>query len=310
MRVGELARQTGTTVRALRYYERVGLVVPSRLANGYRDYEPLAVKQVAEIRDLTALGLSVEQTRPFVECIALGHGSGDDCVSSLAAYRHAIDSLDERIAQLSERRDALEANLEAAASGVLRPAAATTAVSTTTDERLAPDDDEAGHLVDLALPPLALAATDGSTVVLDSLGPGRTVIYVYPLTGRPGDDMPDGWDNIPGARGCTPEACGFRDHHDELQRAGARAVFGLSSQTNEYQRELVDRLRLPFAVLADPELQLAAALGLPTFAAGGMELYRRLTLVITDGSVEHVFYPVTQPADHATEVVRWLEEHD
>jgi peroxiredoxin len=168
------------------------------------------------------------------------------------------------------------------------------------------DDGAADHLPGLRLPSLRLPSTAGDAVALDHLGPGRTVIYVYPMTRQPDADLPDGWLSIPGASGCTPEACGFRDHHAELRAAGAARVFGLSSQDTDYQREVVDRLRLPFGMLADPELSLATALGLPTFQAGGMTLYRRLTMVIKDGVVEYVFYPVFPPGEHAGEVLTWL----
>lgn len=171
------------------------------------------------------------------------------------------------------------------------------------------DDGAAAHLTALRLPALTLPASDGSTVELAALGQGRTVLYVYPLTGRPGVDLPEGWDAIPGARGCTAEACGFRDHHEDLREAGAARVYGLSSQPGDYQRELVDRLRLPFAMLADPGFSVRDALGLPTFSAGGMTLYRRLTVIITDGAIEHVFYPVFPPDQHAGEVIDWLRAH-
>ncbi|WP_246531064.1 peroxiredoxin [Streptomyces bathyalis] len=172
------------------------------------------------------------------------------------------------------------------------------------------DDGAARHLPGTALPDVELLSTAGESVRLDGLGPGRTVLYVYPLTGRPGRDLPEGWDDIPGARGCTPESCGFRDHHGELLEAGAEAVFGLSSQDSDYQREAVERLHLPFAMLSDPDRRLAAApLGLPTFEAGGMRLYKRLTLVIRDGAVEHAFYPVFPPDEHAAQVLAWLRDH-
>jgi peroxiredoxin len=171
------------------------------------------------------------------------------------------------------------------------------------------DDGAADHLAGAEMPELSLTATDGRTIDLAALGAGRTVIYAYPMTGRPGVDLPDGWNEIPGARGCTPESCAFRDHFAELQAAGADAVFGLSSQDTGYQREVVERLHLPFGMLSDPQLKLAAALGLPTFQAGGMELYRRLTLVIEDGHVAHVFYPVFPPDGHAAEVLAWLRDH-
>jgi peroxiredoxin len=171
------------------------------------------------------------------------------------------------------------------------------------------DDGAAGHLTGLAVPSVELPDTEGGTVRLDALGAGRTVLYAYPLTGRPGTDLPQGWDAIPGARGCTTEACDFRDHHGELVAAGAVRVFGLSSQDDEYQREVVERLHLPFAMLSDPGLRLAGELNLPTFEADGMTLYRRLTLIIRDGVIEHVFYPVFPPNEHARQVLTWLREN-
>ena len=171
------------------------------------------------------------------------------------------------------------------------------------------DDGAASHLPGRAMPALSLPATDGRQVALDALGSGRTVVYIYPMTGRPGVDLPEGWDDIPGARGCTPESCGFRDLHAELLAAGAARVFGLSSQTSDYQREAVERLHLPFAMLSDEHLALAGALGLPTFTVAGMTLYRRLTMIISDGVIEHVFYPIFPPNQHAQEVLDWLHAH-
>jgi peroxiredoxin len=171
----------------------------------------------------------------------------------------------------------------------------------------APEDDGAAdHLPGSAMPALALVSTAGNTVELDCPNPGRTVIYVYPMTGRPGVALPEGWDEIPGARGCTPESCGFRDHFTELTELGASTVYGLSSQTTDYQSEVAARLELPFAILSDPDLRLAESLRLPTFQTSGMTLYRRLTMVIRDGRIEHVFYPVFPPDQHAAEVVGWL----
>ena len=167
------------------------------------------------------------------------------------------------------------------------------------------DDGAAAHLPGMRLPAVSLPATDGSTVDLAALGPGRTVLFVYPKTGRPGVDPPPEWDTIPGARGCTPEACGFRDHHGALREAGAR-VYGLSTQTTAYQREAVERLRLPYPLLADPQLAVGRALRLPTFVAGGETFYRRLTMIARDGVIEHVFYPVFPPDTHAAEVLDWL----
>jgi peroxiredoxin len=171
------------------------------------------------------------------------------------------------------------------------------------------DDGGADNLVGRAAPSLSLQSTTGRRVALDGLGPGRTVLYVYPLTGRPGVNLPDGWDNIPGARGCSTEACDFRDHHADLLASGSSAVFGLSSQDTDYQREVVERLRLPFEILADPQLSLVDALALPTFQAHGLTLYKRQTLVITDGVIEHVFYPIFPPNKHAQVVLAWLRSN-
>lgn len=173
----------------------------------------------------------------------------------------------------------------------------------------APEDDGAArHLPGLALPPVALKSTAGTTVHLDDLGDGRSVLYLYPMTGRPGEALPDGWDTIPGARGCTPQACAFRDHHVDLLTAGADAVYGLSSQSSDEQLEAATRLHLPFPLLSDQDLQLADQLRLPTFEAGGNTRYRRLTLIITAGTIEHAFYPIFSPDGHAGEVLRWLRD--
>lgn len=172
------------------------------------------------------------------------------------------------------------------------------------------DDGAAAHLPGAAVPELVLTASDGQTINLRKLGSGRTVIYLYPLTGRPGVDLPEGWDTIPGARGCTTEACDFRDHFDELQAAGVGAVYGLSSQEPHYQAEAASRLRLPFTMLSDPAFALGRALSLPTFTAPGEgRLYARLTMVVRDGSIEHVFYPIFPPNTHAQQVLAWLREH-
>ena len=168
------------------------------------------------------------------------------------------------------------------------------------------DDGRADHLRGMTMPSVALAATDGREVDLSDLGEGLTVIYIYPMTGTPGVALPDGWDEIPGARGCTPETCAFRDHFTELRQAGAAAVYGLSTQDTATQRELAERLSLPFPLLADPELRLGAALELPSFEAGGATRYSRLTLIVSDGRIEHVFYPIFPPTTHAAEVLDWL----
>jgi peroxiredoxin len=161
----------------------------------------------------------------------------------------------------------------------------------------------------MRIPALTLPSTRGGEVALAEL-PERTVLFCYPRTGRPEEEMPPGWDSIPGARGCTPEACGFRDRHEQFADLGVR-VLALSTQDGDYQREMAERLALPFEVLSDADLQLVGALRLPTFEAdlgGGRRatLVKRLTLVIRDGVVEHVFYPVFTPDAHAAEVLDWL----
>ena len=168
------------------------------------------------------------------------------------------------------------------------------------------DDGAADHLPGMRLPSVPLASTSGEIVDLSAL-PGRTVVYCYPMTGRPDRSLPAGWDEIPGARGCTPQTCSFRDHHAELRSLGA-SVFGSSTQDTEYQREAATRLHLPFALLSDSDLAFAGALGLPTFEVDGMVLLKRLTLVIDEGWIEKVFYPVFPPDRSAEEVVEWLED--
>lgn len=166
------------------------------------------------------------------------------------------------------------------------------------------DDGAADHLTGMEVPPVPLPSTDGGEVVLAEL-PGLTVLFCYPRTGRPDQELPPGWDAIPGARGCTPEACGFRDGHQQFADLGAR-VLALSTQDHEYQREMAGRLHLPFPVLSDERLELVGALRLPTFETSGWTLVKRLTLVIRDGRIEHVFYPVFPPDTHAAEVLEWL----
>ena len=171
-----------------------------------------------------------------------------------------------------------------------------------------PRDDGAGdHLLGMSLPAVPLASTAGRVVDLASLG-GRTVVYGYPRTGRPDQEPPTGWNAIPGARGCTPQSCGFRDHYQDLQRMGVR-VFGLSTQDTDYQREAVERLHLPFELLSDAALTLARALRLPMFEVEGMTLIKRLTLIVGGGRVEKVFYPVFPPDKNAAEVIAWLAAH-
>lgn len=172
----------------------------------------------------------------------------------------------------------------------------------------APEDDgAANHLSGLHLPSVPLPATDGATIDLRTL-PGLTVVYAYPRTGRPGEPNPDGWEAIPGARGCTPQTCAFRDHFADLQSLGVHDLYGLSTQDTAYQRELAERLHLPFPILSDEKLALTRALRLPTFQTHGMTLLKRLALILRDGVIEHVFYPVYPPDQNAADVVAWLKE--
>jgi peroxiredoxin len=166
------------------------------------------------------------------------------------------------------------------------------------------DDGACNHLVGIQLPSIALLSTANQTVDLASLL-GKTVVYCYPRTGRPDQELPKGWNNIPGARGCTPQSCAFRDHHPALLALRVR-VFGLSTQETSYQREVVKRLHLPFELLSDSELVFARALNLPTFEVEAMTLIKRLTLVIDNGRITKVFYPVFPPDKNAAEVVDWL----
>ncbi|MFL5372724.1 MAG: peroxiredoxin [Myxococcales bacterium] len=167
------------------------------------------------------------------------------------------------------------------------------------------DDGAARHLPGMTMPGVGLPATDGRTVDLSKL-PGRTVVYAYPRTGKPGVPNPTGWDMIPGARGCSPQSCAFRDHFAELQRLGVAHLFGLSTQDTAYQAEAATRLHLPFPLLSDAGLALTRALRLPTFEVDGMTLLKRLTLVIDAGRIAHVFYPVFPPDQNAAAVVKWL----
>lgn len=167
------------------------------------------------------------------------------------------------------------------------------------------DDGAARHLTGMRVPSISLPATDGTDVNLSAL-PGTVVVYAYPRTGQPGVENPAGWDVIPGARGCTPQSCSFRDLFAQFKALGVSRLFGLSTQSTAYQAEAVRRLHLPFPILSDERLALAAALRLPAFETSGMKLLKRLTLVITDGVIERVFYPVFPPDRNAADVAAWL----
>jgi peroxiredoxin len=168
------------------------------------------------------------------------------------------------------------------------------------------DDGACNHLSGMRLPSVPLMSTADRMVDVAKIS-GRTVVYCYPRTGRPDQEPPQGWDQIPGARGCTPQSCAFRDHYQELRSFGA-AVFGLSTQDTDYQKEAVKRLHLPFPLLSDERLLFTEALKLPTFKVESVTLIRRLTLVVRDGFVERVFYPVFPPDKNADEVIDWLHK--
>ncbi|MGF6309753.1 peroxiredoxin [Bradyrhizobium sp. i1.8.4] len=171
------------------------------------------------------------------------------------------------------------------------------------------DDGGAAHLTGMTIPPVRLSATDDTTVALSALE-GRTVVFAYPRTGEPGKiGLVDDWDMIPGARGCTPQTCAFRDLFAELKAAGAAQVFGLSTQSNDYQTEMASRLHLPFPVLSDEALELTHTLKLPTMSVAGLTLIKRLALVIDDARITHVFYPVFPPDRNAGDVLTWLKDN-
>jgi peroxiredoxin len=171
------------------------------------------------------------------------------------------------------------------------------------------DDGGAAHLAGMKIPPVSLLATDDNSVDLSALK-GRTVVFAYPRTGEPGKiGLVDDWDMIPGARGCTPQTCSFRDLYTELKAAGAEHVFGLSTQSNVYQAEMAARLHLPFPVLSDEKLELTRALDLPTMEVAGLTLIKRLALIVDDAGIKHVFYPVFPPDRNAGDVLAWLKEN-
>ncbi|MFJ2436474.1 redoxin family protein [Streptomyces anulatus] len=320
MRAGEAAAAAGVTIKALRYYEDCGLLSPGRAPNGYRDYTVEDVRLAEEIRSLGAFGLTPKETGPFLACLRAGHDAGDHCAESLAAYQQKIEALDLLVARLRHNREQLISRRDAAAR---RGFPSATEPLKEPDEMLpeadplppdlpAPvDDGAAAHLPGRTLPALSFTGTDGSDVRLDAVSEGRWVLFLYPLTGDPAADIPEGWDEIPGARGCSQEACGFRDNLEALRAEGVDRVLALSSDRADYQQALVDRLHLPYPMLSDPRLTLADALELPTFEADGRLLYRRLTLVLRGATIEHVFYPVFPPDSHADEVAQWFRgRHD
>ncbi len=169
------------------------------------------------------------------------------------------------------------------------------------------DDGGADHLTGMALPDVTLTATNGETVTLNQIN-GRVVIYIYPMTGRPDVALPNGWERVPGARGCTPQSCSFRDHYQELKALDTQ-VYGLSTQDTAYQKEAKERLHLPFEMLSDEGLELREALSLPMMdpdLVAGLILYKRLTLIASYGKIEKVFYPVFPPDKNIDDVIDWL----
>jgi peroxiredoxin len=169
------------------------------------------------------------------------------------------------------------------------------------------DDGMAAHLEGQTLPDVTLQATDGDAVTLSDLS-GLVVFYIYPMTGRPDRDLPGGWDQIPGARGCTPQSCAFRDHYAELREWGVAGLFGVSTQTTGYQKEAAERLHLPFSLLSDAEQALGQALGLPGIKVEGQYLHKRLTMIARDGVIVKTFYPVFPPDQDAENVIGWLRK--
>ena len=169
------------------------------------------------------------------------------------------------------------------------------------------DDGACDHLLHMQVPAIPLNATIGGTVILSAVKAERTILYCYPRTGEPGKPSPDGWDAIPGARGCTPQLCSMRDNYHSIRRLGGD-VFGMSTQSTSYQQEAANRLHSPFPLLSDQQLKMTHALRLPTFEVQGWTLIKRLTIVIHQGKIEKVFYPVFPPDKHGEQVAAWLEK--
>lgn len=310
---GQVAREIGVSPKALRGYEQHGLIVPSRGPNGYRLYDRQQMAAAEQVHRLNELGIPLRDMAPFVDCFNSGSAHADDCPSSLTEYRRAVDRIDQTIEALTRQRDALVGNLTVASRRLMgemadRDAANPNLQALPADLPVPEDDGATDHLVGTRLPALALPSTDGDHVDLGDLGTGRVLIYVFPMTGAPEQDMPDGWDAIPGARGCSPHNCDIRDHYADLVQAGVHRVFGLSGQPVAYQQALVEALRLPYPLLTDEGMQLAASV-FPTFSSGDLTVYRRLALIVSDGVIEHVFYPVFPPDRHAGVVLDWLETH-
>ncbi|MBF6332983.1 redoxin family protein [Nocardia transvalensis] len=314
---GEASRRCGgCDVKALRHYETLGLIRPARLPNGYREYSEADARLVTEIRLLTSLGLNLSETGPFLDCLRQGHDLADQCPESLSVYRSKIDQLDRLIAHLTRNRDELARRMHAAArrgfgldADEKGPAMLPQADPLPKDLPAPHDDGAADHLPGMTMPGLRFTSTDDTEIRLDNVCDGRWILFIYPLTGKPGTDIPQGWNEIPGARGCSQEACSFRDNLADLHAQGIQHVIALSSDRTEYQRALADRLHLPYPMVSDTELTLARSLNLPTFDANDATLYKRLTMIVRGNTIERVFYPIFPPDTHAAEVVRWLADN-
>ena len=163
------------------------------------------------------------------------------------------------------------------------------------------------HLNEFIVPDIKLNSTDGDIVNLSNLK-GITVIYIYPMSGVPGKELPEGWDEIPGARGCTPQSCSFRDNFSKLKELGVKNIFGLSTQSTEYQKELADRIHLPYSILSDEKFEFAKKFKLPFFNVDKMDLIKRITLILEDNKIVKYFYPIFPPTKNVEDVIRYLDK--
>lgn len=313
LRPSQVSALTGASAKALRGYEENGLISPIRAANGYRLYDEHQVKVAGHVRALNRIGIPLRDMAPFVDCLNAGSEHADACPSSLAEYRRAIDRIDRTISALAEQRDALVTHLSTASRRLIgqmqEPDEANPNLAPLPSTLVAPEDDGSiDRLPGTRMPSILLPSTDGDSVDLGALGSGRTLIYVFPMTGSPEVDMPEGWDAIPGARGCSPHNCDMRNHYADLMQNGVSRVYGLSSQPVEYQDALTQALRLPYPLLTDEALELVSALRLPTISADDLTVYQRLALIIDNGVIEHVFFPVFPPDRHAQVVLDWLSD--
>lgn len=169
------------------------------------------------------------------------------------------------------------------------------------------DDGACEHLENMRIPNVSLWSTDNQEINLSNLR-GWNLIFCYPMTGRPGVPIPEGWAQIPGAAGCTPQACSYRDNHAELKRNGV-GVYGISTQTSEAQKEASIRLGLSYPLLSDANHSFSSALKLPLLEVDGLKLIKRVTLVLKDGAIKKCFYPVFPPDKNVVEVTAWLSQN-